>query len=105
MHAKVAEFAKHALAPELLAELGGVTRSNRFDEKLFLNSGKMVVLKTMLENFTKQGEKTLVFSYSTKVLTIIEDFVLVRSSYILGALHSCFDACIFRRTHVHIVYT
>lgn len=35
-------------------------------------SGKMTTLQMLLDKFTSCGEKVLVFSYSTKVLDIIE---------------------------------
>lgn len=35
----------------------------------------MITLKKMLAVFTSRGEKVLVFSYSTKIMDIIEDFI------------------------------
>ena len=70
-------FLKYALTPELIEELGGVKTNTRVVNSLSkTSSGKMIVLEKLLNSFTSAEFKTLLFSYSTKILNIIETFVI-----------------------------
>lgn len=76
---KMLQFTANAMSPMLLQELGGRFKSTNFldIQRSLRNSGKMITLQSMLETFTDNGEKSLVFTHSTKMLDIIE--VLVKS--------------------------
>ena len=90
------QFACEALSPELLQELGGPVRSNSLVEGGRVeHSGKMKTLDKLLSTFSASMEKvivgrdpvsvvtflffqTLVFSYSTQTLSVIEAYVQAR---------------------------
>lgn len=69
-------FLREAIDPSLVASIGGVVQSQRFQDACRPDiSGKMLVLQRMLQFFTTRGEKVLVFSYSTRAMDIIETFI------------------------------
>ena len=78
--ANLAEFTQNALSPELLEALGGYERPTNLSEvsRSLRQSGKMVYLEQMLESFNAGGDKTLVFSHSTKMLDLISTLCKVR---------------------------
>lgn len=70
-------FLKYCFTSDMIRDMGGpkfVSGSALSGEKNRL-SGKMLILEKILENFTKMRFKTLLFSYSTKMLSIIENYV------------------------------
>ena len=71
------EFTEKALSRELLEDLGGSERPKKIRSmRDFVGmSGKMVTLEAMLTQFVRDGQKTLVFSHSTKMLDIIQAMV------------------------------
>lgn len=72
----VARFAAEALTKDLLNELGGPWQeTDLLSVSNPSKSGKMMILKTLLERFVGLREKVLVFSYSTRVLDLIEKLV------------------------------
>jgi hypothetical protein len=74
------EFIENAVSPATTLMLGGVYKNNNIlsEQNTVDTSGKMKTLQLMLDYFTGISEKTLVFSYSTMMLDILEDFVKVR---------------------------
>jgi SNF2 family DNA or RNA helicase len=74
--AKIAYFTQTALSPELQSKLGGWRRSEKLLDRCKPDdSGKMQALQKLLSHYVEMSEKTLVFSMSTRVLDIIEDFL------------------------------
>ena len=72
----VAQFASEALPDDLLHDLGGPWQEGDFlTVSNPSKSGKMMTLKSLLERFVAMREKVLVFSYSTRVLDLIEKLV------------------------------
>ena len=70
--------AKVALGDEQ-EELGGLHQQRNFLEaSAFKNCGKMKTLKILLERFYKKNDKVILFSYSVKLLDIIQEFVKAR---------------------------
>ncbi|CAM9726001.1 unnamed protein product, partial [Ectocarpus fasciculatus] len=70
-------FLRYCLTPELVHEIGGYKYASgtAFEGSNNEMSGKMLILEKLLENFTKMRFKTLLFSYSTKMLSIIENYI------------------------------
>ena len=70
-------FLRYCLTPALVQEIGGYkyVSGTAFDGSNNEISGKMQILEKLLENFTKMRFKTLLFSYSTKMLSIIENYI------------------------------
>ena len=44
-------------------------------DKIINSSGKMVLVKKLLEKFKKEGKKVLIFSQFTHMLQLIEEFL------------------------------
>ena len=75
------DFASHALrAHETMNSLGGVVRKTDIItiNSSIEHSGKMIVLDKLLVKFSSKLDKTLLFSQSTKMLTIIEEYIKSR---------------------------
>jgi len=73
------DFAVKALPPDLLHEIGGPVKSSQLlDASCIARSGKMKILDKLLTTFSLKLEKTLVFSHSTKMLSLIESYVQSR---------------------------
>jgi superfamily II DNA or RNA helicase len=59
--------------------VSGVERPTKIVDRCQPNkSGKMLTLQSLLQLFGDRGEKTLVFSLSTRMLDIIEEFVMIK---------------------------
>mmetsp|Transcript_34221 Transcript_34221/g.75281 ORF Transcript_34221/g.75281 Transcript_34221/m.75281 type:complete len:1641 (+) Transcript_34221:235-5157(+) len=74
---KVVDFAKVALPPDILADLPGasyVREDGIMDNHLEL-SGKMEALDYCLQKFSRRRDRVLIFSYSTKTLDLIQNYV------------------------------
>merc|ERR1719487_842476 len=70
------EFATKALSKPLLAALGGpVSSGEGMVASRMEMSGKMKTLDVLLRTFSQRMEKTLIFSESTRVLSLIEDYI------------------------------
>ncbi|KAE8744936.1 hypothetical protein FOCC_FOCC008436 [Frankliniella occidentalis] len=54
------------------------TRMLKIDDQIVQRSGKMQVLDAMLQRLKRNGHKVLIFSNFTKMLDIIEDYLLMR---------------------------
>lgn len=73
---KELEFAKVAFPPDVVKQLpGGLIRQDAVMNEHFELSGKMKKLHQLLKRFRKEGCKVLLFSYSTKTLDFIEQYV------------------------------
>ena len=70
-------FLRNSLTQDFIKSIGG-ENFNPTDMTTFENSGKFVVLKGLLRQFHRLGEKTLVFSHSLRVLDLIEYFVSMK---------------------------
>ena len=73
-------FAKVALRPNVIRKLPGGSYLRNTNvltdhEKL---SGKMQVLSILLQDFEKNGDRVLIFSYSTATLDFIEEFTKIK---------------------------
>ena len=73
-------FATQAFSKDALAPIGGPIQSSRINDVIgqVQHSGKMKILDTLLTTFCVKMEKTLLFSYSTKTLSVIESYVKAR---------------------------
>jgi SNF2 family DNA or RNA helicase len=72
------EFAKVALPPDVVAKLPGASlvRRDGIMDNHFDLSGKLKVLDSLLEGFQQEERnKTLIFSYSTQTLDLIQNYV------------------------------
>jgi SNF2 family DNA or RNA helicase len=78
-----------------MADLGGVLRTSDIlsIQASVKHSGKMVVLDKLLMKFSLRMDKTLIFSQSTKVLSLIEELVRMRGwrYYRLDGQVSCME--------------
>lgn len=73
------DFIENSLCPATQSMLGGPYKDNNIlSHNNTETSGKMKTLQMMLDYFTGISEKTLVFSYSTMMLDILEDFIKSR---------------------------
>jgi len=73
---KELEFAKVAFPPDVVEQLpGGFIRQDAVMNQHFELSGKMKKLHHLLKRYRKEGCKVLLFSYSTKTLDFIEQYV------------------------------
>eukprot|EP00980_Cylindrotheca_fusiformis_P005899 scaffold1242_cov123-Cylindrotheca_fusiformis.AAC.8 len=73
------EFAKVALPHDVIDKIpGGLIRNDTVMDKHFELSGKLKKLDQLLSIFTKDGSKVLLFSYSTKTLDFIQNYVRSR---------------------------
>ncbi|CAJ1940194.1 unnamed protein product [Cylindrotheca closterium] len=73
---KELEFAKVAFPPDVVEQLpGGLIRQDAVMNQHFELSGKMKKLHHLLQRYRKEGCKVLLFSYSTKTLDFIEQYV------------------------------
>jgi Helicase conserved C-terminal domain len=71
------EFAKVAIPDEILRQLPGgdyVRQDGIMDQHTQL-SGKMKVLAKLLKEFSRRDDRLLLFSYSTQMLDLIQNFV------------------------------
>jgi SNF2 family DNA or RNA helicase len=72
------EFAKVAFPPDVVGKLPGTSlvRKDGIMDNHFDLSGKLKVLDSLLEGFQREeNNKTLVFSYSTQTLDLIQNYV------------------------------
>lgn len=69
---------KCCLHPYLFDEELSPTGDVVTDENIVRASGKMLVLDHMLRELKRKGHKVLIFSQMTKMLDIIEDYVIMR---------------------------
>ena len=76
----VYKFTTTALAPSSLNPIGGSFLSCSISDVMsnVQHSGKMKILETLLDSFCSNMSKTLLFSYSTKTLSVIEKYVKAR---------------------------
>lgn len=75
------EFAKTAFGSDLEG-LGGVNQVSSFQEMCALSTeacGKMIVLEKLLAVWRKRRERTLIFSRSTRMLDIIQLFLITKA--------------------------
>lgn len=74
------DFLIHSLGIDLLRELGGVYRSTDLllSQHQHRTGGKMTALQRLLEHFRKRMDRCLIFSHSTKMLTILQDYIRAR---------------------------
>lgn len=74
------EFMKHGIPSDIIEELGGYHQSTLFSVRSDdSHSGKMIILRQLLEAFDHNRNKTLVFSHSVKSLDFIEDLIKVKA--------------------------
>ena len=74
------EFAKVAFPPEVHSLLPGgsiIRRDGIFDDHFAL-SGKLKVMDKLLEKYEEDNSRVLLFSYSTKMLDFIQNYVRSR---------------------------
>ena len=73
-------FAHNALQAKSLGPMGGSVHSSRIEDIVnnVQHSGKMKSIEILLTSFSKNREKTLLFSYSTQTLSMIESYVKAR---------------------------
>ncbi|KAJ8764705.1 hypothetical protein K2173_007794 [Erythroxylum novogranatense] len=82
---KDAEFASAVFGPDIDL-VGGQTRSENFMELSEVkNCGKMRALEKLMFSWVSQGDKILLFSYSVRMLDILEKF-LIRKGYSFARL-------------------
>eukprot|EP00934_Nitzschia_sp_Nitz4_P000067 Nitzschia sp. Nitz4//scaffold38_size140716//41140//46477//NITZ4_003135-RA/size140716-augustus-gene-0.121-mRNA-1//1//CDS//3329550042//67//frame0 len=74
---KELEFAKVALLPEIVEQLPGKShfRKDGIMDNHFDLSGKLKVLHRLLKNFSNDGSRVLLFSYSTQTLDLIQNYL------------------------------
>lgn len=73
---KELEFAKVSLPPDVISRIpGGLVRNDTIMDKHFELSGKLKKLDQLLRVFATDGSKVLLFSYSTKTLDFIQNYV------------------------------
>ncbi|CAH0521038.1 unnamed protein product [Peronospora belbahrii] len=75
---KVMHMRKCCLHPYLFDEPLTATGGAVTDESIVELSGKMLVLDKMLRELKRSGHKVLIFSQMTRVLDILEDYLLLR---------------------------
>jgi SNF2 family DNA or RNA helicase len=76
---KELEFAKVAFPPDVVSRIpGGFIRKDTIMDKHFELSGKLKKLDQLLSTFAKDDSKVLLFSYSTKTLDFIQNYVRSR---------------------------
>ncbi|UIZ21184.1 hypothetical protein KXD40_001033 [Peronospora effusa] len=75
---KVMHLRKCCLHPYLFDEPLTATGGVVTDESIVEMSGKMLVLDKMLRELKRKGHKVLIFSQMTRVLDILEDYLLMR---------------------------
>lgn len=77
---KAYQFVTGALSATSLDPIGGPVQSSRICDVInhVQHSGKMKILDTLLTTFCVKMEKTLLFSYSTKTLSLIENYIKAR---------------------------
>jgi len=71
------DFAKVALTPDILQDLPGKTyvRGDSIMDDHIALSGKMKALDYCLKTYQQQGDRVLVFSYSTRTLDMIQHYI------------------------------
>ncbi|RMX67564.1 hypothetical protein DD238_001557 [Peronospora effusa] len=77
-----AEFARIAFGTDIDA-VGGVEQVSNFQEMCAISSktcGKMIVLEKLLAIWKKRRERTLIFSRSTRMLDIIQLFLITKAT-------------------------
>ncbi|CAI5744616.1 unnamed protein product [Peronospora destructor] len=77
-----AEFAKKAFGTDIDA-VGGIEQVSNFQEMCAISTktcGKMIVLEKLLAVWKKRRERTLVFSRSTRMLDIIQLFLITKAT-------------------------
>ncbi|GMF45357.1 unnamed protein product [Phytophthora fragariaefolia] len=77
-----ADFAKTAFGGDLNA-VGGVDQVSSFQEMCAISTktcGKMIVLEKLLAVWKKRKERTLIFSRSTRMLDIIQLFLITKAT-------------------------
>ncbi|CAI5734234.1 unnamed protein product [Hyaloperonospora brassicae] len=77
-----AAFARAAFGSDLDA-VGGVNQVSSFQEMCSLSTktcGKMIVLEKLLAVWKKRRERTLIFSRSTRMLDIIQQFLIAKAT-------------------------
>ncbi|OWZ23704.1 DNA repair and recombination protein [Phytophthora megakarya] len=76
------EFARTAFGSDL-DEVGGVNQVSSFQEMCAISTktcGKMIVLEKLLAVWKKRRERTLIFSRSTRMLDIIQLFLITKAT-------------------------
>ncbi|GMF25659.1 unnamed protein product [Phytophthora lilii] len=76
---KMMHMRKCCLHPYLFDEPTTATGEVITNENIIQQSGKMKVLDHMLRELKRKGHKVLIFSQMTRMLDILEDFLLMRS--------------------------
>ena len=71
------EFARVAFPSDIIDQLAGGTimRNDGVMDDHFLLSGKMKMLDRLLKEYKKDFARVLIFSYSTKTLDLIQNYV------------------------------
>ncbi|CAI5743591.1 unnamed protein product [Peronospora destructor] len=75
---KVMHLRKCCLHPYLFDEPLTATGGVVTDERIVEMSGKMLILDKMLRELKRKGHKVLIFSQMTRVLDLLEDYLLMR---------------------------
>ena len=76
-YVKALEFAKVAFPPDVVSQLpgGSIIRKDGIMDDHFALSGKLKVLDKLLRQYNDANSRVLLFSYSTQMLDLIQNYV------------------------------